>query len=83
MPPARMMRFEQFSTAAQACIAGLGVALLPRFLVETELASGALVPAYPHPVISPSAYYLVAPRAKSRKRPIAEFRDWLLKEAAQ
>lgn len=83
MPPARMMRFEQFSTAAQACIAGLGIALLPRFLVETELVSGALVPAYPHPVVSPSAYYLVAPRAKSRKRPIAEFRDWLLKEAAQ
>ena len=52
---ARAMQFEQFTTAAQACIAGLGVALLPRFLVESELASGALVPAYPHRVVSPSA----------------------------
>lgn len=80
-PPARTMRFEQFSTAAQACIAGLGVALLPRFLVEAELAAGALVPAYPHPVESPSAYYLVAPKAKSQKRPVALFRTWLLQQA--
>lgn len=82
-PPARTMRFEQFATAAQACIAGLGVALLPRFLVESELQSGALVSAYPHPVVSPSAYYLVAPKAKSLKRPIAQFRAWLLAEIAR
>lgn len=81
-PPARAMQFEQFATAAQACIAGLGVALLPRFLVESELASGALVPAYPHRVVSPSAYYLVSPRHKSQRRPIAQFRDWLLAEIA-
>ncbi len=68
-PPSRSMRFEQFSTAAQACMAGLGVALLPRFLVAAEIESGALVPAYPHPVVSPSAYYLVAPKAKSERRP--------------
>jgi LysR family glycine cleavage system transcriptional activator len=77
-PHARAMRFEQFSTAAQACIAGLGVALLPRFLVETELASGQLVSAYRHPVTSPSAYYLAAPKAKSEKRPVVLLRDWLL-----
>lgn len=81
-PPARVMRFEQFATAAQACIAGLGVALLPRFLVEAELESGALVSAYPHPVVSPSAYYLVAPRATSHKRPITLLRDWLLRQVA-
>ncbi len=78
--PPRSMWFEQFATAAQACIAGIGVALLPRFLVEAELASGALVPAYPHPVVSPSAYYLVAPKSKSHRRPIRLFQDWLLAE---
>jgi DNA-binding transcriptional LysR family regulator len=81
-PPSRSMRLETFATAAQACIAGLGVALLPRFLVESELASGALVPLYPHPVVSPSAYYLVAPRARSHRRPIAQFRAWLLEQVA-
>ena len=64
-------------------VAGLGAALLPRFLVETELDSGVLVPLYPHPVVSPSAYYLVAPRAKSQKRPIAQFRSWLLVQVAE
>lgn len=80
--PARSMWFEQFATAAQACIAGMGVALLPRFLVEAELTSGALVPAFPLPVISPSAYYLVAPKSKSHHRPVRQFRDWLRKESA-
>lgn len=78
--PSRSMWFEQFATAAQACIAGIGVALLPRFLVEAELKAGALVSAYPHPVISPSAYYLVAPKSKSHRRPIRLFQDWLLAE---
>jgi len=78
--PSRSMWFEQFATAAQACIAGIGVALLPRFLVEAELTAGTLVSAYPHPVVSPSAYYLVAPRSKSHRRPIRLFQDWLLAE---
>jgi len=78
--PSRSMWFEQLSTAAQACVAGIGVALLPRFLVETELAARTLVSAWPHPIASPSAYYLVAPKAKSHKRPIQLFRTWLLEE---
>ena len=78
--PTQAMWFEQFSTAAQACIAGIGVALLPRFLVEAELAAGLLVPAWPHPVTSPSAYYLVAPKTRSHRRPIQQFRTWLLQE---
>lgn len=82
-PPARLMRFEQFATAAQACIAGLGIALLPRFLVESELAGGILVSAYPHAVVSPSAYYLAAPKAQATKRPVAEFRRWLLAQIRQ
>jgi DNA-binding transcriptional LysR family regulator len=82
-PSTRAMHFEQFATAAQACIAGLGVALLPRFLVASELQSGLLVSAYPHPVASTSAYYLVAPKTRSQKRPISEFRKWLLSEIAK
>lgn len=80
--PARSMWFEQFATAAQACSAGIGVALLPRFLVEAELLAGSLVSAWPEPVVSPSAYYLVAPHATSLHRPVRQFRDWLLAEIA-
>lgn len=78
--PTRTMWFEQFATAAQACMAGLGVALLPRFLVETELAAGTLVSAHGRPLPSPSAYYLVAPKATSHRRPVQVFRSWLLSE---
>lgn len=80
--PTRTMWFEQFATAAQACSAGIGIALLPRFLVETELQAGSLVSAWPQSVVSPSAYYLVAPKASSHQRPVREFREWLLAEIA-
>jgi hypothetical protein len=45
----------------QAAIAGLGVALLPRFLVRDELASDRLVVAARHELRTSSAYRLVYP----------------------
>jgi LysR family glycine cleavage system transcriptional activator len=74
------MRFEQFASVAQACAAGLGVALMPLFLIDSELASGQLVQADPHQVRSPSAYYVVAPVTKTDFRPVVAFRSWLLEE---
>ncbi|EJL53542.1 transcriptional regulator [Rhizobium sp. CF122] len=78
--PSQAMRFEQFGSVAQACIAGLGLALMPLFLIDSELASGQLVEAFPHQVKSPSAYYAVAPLSKADFRPVAAFRAWLLEE---
>ncbi len=81
--PSQAMRFEQFSSVAQAAIAGLGVALMPLFLIDSELASGQLVEAFPHEVRSPSAYYAVAPLSKRDFRPVVAFREWLLEEVAR
>jgi len=81
--PSQAMRFEQFSSVAQAAIAGLGVALMPLFLIDSELASGQLVEAFPHEVRSPSAYYAVAPISKRDFRPVVAFREWLLEEVAR
>lgn len=78
--PSQGMRFEQFSSVAQACIAGLGVALMPLFLIESELRNGEIVQAFPHQVRSPSAYYAVAPVAKTDSRPVSVFREWLVEE---
>ncbi|EUB97933.1 transcriptional regulator, LysR family [Rhizobium sp. CF080] len=78
--PLQGMRFEQFGSVAQACIAGLGVALMPLFLIDSELASGQLVEAFPHQVRSTSAYYAVAPMSKADFRPVVAFRAWLLEE---
>ncbi|MCJ9753266.1 LysR family transcriptional regulator [Neorhizobium sp. BETTINA12A] len=81
--PSQGMRFEQFGNVAQACIAGLGVALMPLFLIDSELAGGQLVEAFPHQVTSPSAYYAVAPLSKVDFRPVVAFRAWLIEEVGR
>lgn len=78
----RGMLFDQFATAAQAAIAGLGVALLPMFLIEEELRSGQLVRALDLPMKSEEAYYLVWPSDRTDYPPLAAFRQWILAETA-
>lgn len=72
------MLFEQFLTAAQAAVVGLGVALLPTFLIEHELEHGDLVVALDRPVRSEHAYYLVVPQDRTAHPPTMAFRGWLL-----
>jgi len=54
-------RLELFSMTAAAAVSGLGVALLPRLLIEQELADGSLVLASEQPLPTQRAYYLVSP----------------------
>ncbi|WP_225026604.1 LysR substrate-binding domain-containing protein [Xinfangfangia pollutisoli] len=74
-PPA--MLFDQYATMAQAAIHGLGLALLPTFLIQADLAAGRLIPAYGPPVRALGAYYLVWPEARPERAPLASFRQWL------
>jgi LysR family glycine cleavage system transcriptional activator len=76
------MVFDQFATVAQAAIAGVGVALLPTFLIEDELASGKLVRAINLPMESQERYYLVWPSDRSTRPPLLAFREWLVAETA-
>lgn len=71
------MAFEQFSNVSQACSAGLGVALMPDFLIESELSTGRLVRAFDWAIESQSAYYLVRPRHKLDFQPAVRFARWL------
>lgn len=73
------MLFEQYSTVAQAAVAGLGAALLPKFLFQSELDRGELVPLLDLGLHSQSGYYLVTPKEKSDHPPVAALRSWLLK----
>lgn len=75
------MTFEQFATVAQACAAGLGVALLPTFLMSTELQTGQLVVAVDRPTRSGAGYYLVHPKTPRIRGPLAAFKRWLVDEA--
>jgi LysR family transcriptional regulator, glycine cleavage system transcriptional activator len=74
-------RFEHISMAIQAAIAGIGVAVLPRFLIEDELAAGRLVLPFDIIVQSEHAYYLIHPEEKRDVPAVRAFRDWLLAES--
>lgn len=74
------MYFDQFATVAQAAIVGVGVALLPTFLIQDELAGGKLVRALDLPMESAERYYLVWPPERSTHPPLVVFRDWLVAE---
>ncbi len=76
------MLFDQFATATQAAVAGVGVALLPKFLIEEELASGKLVCAIDLPMKSAEAYYLVWPSDRASHPPLQAFKTWILAETA-
>lgn len=83
--PAPLMRFEQFATLAQAAAAGMGLALMPAFLIRPELDSGALT-VLGEEVPSGFGYYFVEPEpapGHPTKRAVTQFRDWLLTEIAR
>ena len=75
--------FEHFFMLIQAAQSGMGVALLPRILIEEELSRGVLVAPLPVRVNGPGAYYLVTPKAKQNMARVKLFRAWILEEAAR
>jgi DNA-binding transcriptional LysR family regulator len=76
-------RFEHFFMVIQAAITGLGIAVLPQFLVQDELDKGLLVIAFDKPVRSLHAYYLVHPATKADLYKVRVFREWVLAQVAQ
>jgi LysR family glycine cleavage system transcriptional activator len=76
-------RYELFSMQTQAAIHGLGVALVPDFLVENELATGLLVRAVQQSARSTRSYYLIHPQHPSRGAGLSMFVEWLRREAQQ
>ncbi|GKS97776.1 LysR family transcriptional regulator [Acidovorax sp. SUPP3434] len=74
-------RHEQFAMIAQAAVSGLGAALLPRFLIEPELATGSLVELSDTVLTSGDAYYLVYPEARAEAPLVKAFRDWVVGES--
>lgn len=80
-PPA--MQFDQFATMAQAAIHGLGLALLPMFLIEADLAAGRLAPAFGPPLRALGSYYLVWSGDRPPRAPLVAFRTWIEAQTAQ
>ena len=77
-------RYELFSMLAQAAMHGMGVALIPPFLIQRELEAGLLVPAHPAALLSSDrAYRLMIPERKVESAALRAFRDWLLQAARE
>ncbi|SFB69158.1 transcriptional regulator, LysR family [Polaromonas sp. OV174] len=74
-------KYELFSMIAQAVKAGLGLAVLPRFLVADDIADGTLAVPFELPLSSDFAYYLVWPTQKAHWRPLLQLRAWLREQA--
>ncbi len=83
LPNAKAMqgsRYEQFSLLISAACAGLGVALIPSFLVSRQLETNELAIVFDLPIESADAYYLVFPEENLSNNSLNVFREWLLEE---
>lgn len=72
------VRFNQTALAIDAAIAGQGLALASRFLVEDDIAAGRLIQVLPVALNVGIDYYIVAPRKPRHADSVAAIRHWLL-----
>jgi len=75
-------RYDLHGMLIEAALAGLGVALVPRLYVETELALGRLVAPWPEGKTISKTFCLILPEPIALSRePIQAFAQWMLDEA--
>lgn len=77
----KLQKYEQFSIIIPALTADLGVALMPRFLVEEELRKKKLTVLSKRAVESDSGYYLVLSKGRKMSPALNHFTEWLLEKA--
>lgn len=73
-------RFDQFSMVIEAATAGLGFALLPRYLIEQEIAAGTLSIVLDRPMKTENSYYLAVPEGKLENPISLAFREWITEQ---
>ena len=79
--PAIGPRYDLHVMLIEAALAGLGVALVPRLYVETELAEGRLVAPWPDGQSISKTFCLILPEPiRLSDGPIQDFANWLLME---
>lgn len=74
------LAFEHFFMIIEAASAGMGVALLPVFLVKEDVASGRLVQPLAETLRSRGAYLIAHAPGAERARRVRQFKAWLLTE---
>ncbi|HFQ15098.1 MAG TPA: hypothetical protein ENK41_01980 [Rhodobacteraceae bacterium] len=71
-PRAPAMEFDRFNMIITAACQAMGMALLPQYLIERELDSGALAALGMTPMKTPNSYYIMRPRGDSAG-PVSQF----------
>jgi LysR family transcriptional regulator, glycine cleavage system transcriptional activator len=74
--------FEHFSMCIEAAISGLGVALMPDFLVVEDIRAGRLCVPHPRTIRTELAYFLIYPNSKHALPTVRSFRDWAIAAAS-
>jgi len=77
-PKDKGMVLEQFSMVTQAAVAGMGVAMLPHFLISNELERGELEILIDIPLENSAGYYLITPKTHINYAPVVALREWML-----
>lgn len=70
-------RFDRMELLISAVVAGLGYALLPRYLIERELAENQLIIVADQPLLTGNGYYLVTARREIGNPVVSAFLDWV------
>jgi DNA-binding transcriptional LysR family regulator len=80
--PAIGPRYDLHSMQIEAALAGLGVALVPRLYIESELMEGRLVAPWPDGESISKTFCLILPEPiRLSDGPIQSFANWLIEEA--
>jgi DNA-binding transcriptional LysR family regulator len=70
-------QFELTSHLIEAVSSGIGVGLVPSFLVQDELRAGAVALAIDRPLTTGLSYFLFVPQHESPLPQVAVFKDWM------
>jgi LysR family glycine cleavage system transcriptional activator len=73
--------YQNFAMVAQAAVAGLGIALLPHYLVEDDVAAKRLEIVAADFVDITTSYYLILPETRASASAVQAFAKWLTAEA--
>ncbi len=77
----RFMRYDYYSVLIRAAISGMGMALIPEFLIREELNSGVLMNPLDMTYETKSGYYFMCAEEKKSDPVLALLRNWLLEAA--
>ena len=69
--------FQHFFMLIKAAKDGLGIVLIPDFLIKNELENGSLVKIFTDDFESGYNYYLINPKQKSHLQKIVDFKSWV------